>query len=396
MQPKKCDITGTVEISITRPTTGRTLEMFSVTRPDGTADVTSLTGIGRIHENERDSGLKSFVAQELSELIESPAVNPSPLVLPGLLVNILADTRKVFQSYLSRDLLSSGHNGFADFMVDLSMVSALLSRQPFLKLSAPSPRASSAFRSFLLENSTHRLIVFLNLFNRLAAKLLAFRGNGDIRGAKIHSDHFVGLDLLRSFAFGLDIDVILRSFLTKRCTCGLGVSEPVSLKITEDKLNSLPGSEKGETNRFIFLPEGKDPGVIVDAGRFEVLDGRMVFQSGLAVTRNPVDGSDSEISRETELRPDILVNHVVNFNAVSHYIRHSPIDPVTSISERLQGILYLGDLFRRRSQLTYCGQDKFSHLEVSYMIKSCIKIVSVSVPNSSPPLKGRYLLGDFL
>lgn len=341
--------------------------MFPVTRTASATNMAGLARIGWVYQNERNTSLKGLIAQELSELIEGPTVNPSALVLPNFLVNILSDARKIFQSYLGRDLLSSGYNGFADFMVNLSLISALLSRQPFLKLSTSSSRTSSAFGSFLLENRSHRSIMVLDPLNGLAAKLLAFRSYGDVSNSKIDAKNLIGLDRLRCFALGLDVDVILRAFFAERCTCGPRTSEPVSLEVSENQLNSLSGSEKGKTDRFILLSECKDPSIIVDAGRLKALDGRVVFQSGLTVGSNTVDCSDGKIGRETELRPDVPVNHVVNYHAVSKVLRHVLIDPVTSICERLQGILHLRYLLRRWGQLAYCSQNKFSHLRGSHI-----------------------------
>lgn len=147
--------------------------MLPISRPDRATDMAGLTCIGRIYKNERDSSLKSLVCQKLSELVEGPTVNPSPLVLSGLLVNILSDVRKVFQSYLSRDLLRPGHYGFADFVVYLSLIACFFARQSLLKLSTPSSRAPCTFHGFLLENSTHRCIMVLDQLNGLSAKILA-------------------------------------------------------------------------------------------------------------------------------------------------------------------------------------------------------------------------------
>ena len=330
--------------------------MFPVSDTNRPADMAGLTGIGRIYQDQRNACLKCLVAQEFSELVEGPTINPSSSISPGLLVNILSNSCKILQSYLSRDILSSDYNSLADFMVNLSLIPALLSRQPLLKLSTSSSRASCAFRSFLLENSSHGLIMFLNTIDRLAAKLLAFRGYCDIGNAKVDTKNFVGLNFFGRFALGLNIDVILIPLLTECRTRWLGAFEPTYLIVSVDQLNSLPRSEKGKTYRFVLLSEGKDPGVIVDTGRLKILDNRMVFQSGLTVGGNTVDRSDCEIGRETELVPDVLVNHVVNHYTVSKVLRHGLIDPVTSISKHLQGIIYLGYLFRRWGELTYCGQ----------------------------------------
>jgi len=368
--------------------------MFPVTRSDSAADMAGLTGIGRIDQHERDAGLKCLVAQKHSELIESPTVNPSTLILPSLLVNTLADARKILQSYLSRNLLSSGHNRFADFMVNLFLISALLARQSLLKLSASSSRASCTFHGFLLEGSSHRSVMGLDLLDRLAAKLLAFRGHRNIGDTKIYPQNRISPDLFRRFTLDLNIDVILRSFFAERSTCGLGTFEAIFLVVSGNQLNPLPGSEKGKADGFVLLSEGKDPGIVVDTGRLKVLDGRTVFQGGLAISCNPIDGSDGKIGGEAELRPDILVNHVVDYHAVSKVLGHVPIDPVTSIGERLQGILYLGYLFECWIQLANRGQYKFSHLRdrlhASYMN------VLESAPNSSRLPKGVGLLGVLL
>lgn len=339
--------------------------MFPITISDSTTNMACLAGIGRIYENQGDTCLQSLVTQELPELIEGPTINLSTLVLPNFLVNIFSDTSKIFQSYLSRNLLSSGHNCLTDFVVDRSLISALLARQSLLKLSASSSRASCTLRGFLLENSTHRGVMVFDLLNGLAAKLLTLRCHSDVSNAKIHTQNLIGLDLWRNLVLSLNIDVILRSFLAECRTGGLGTSEPVSLKVSEEKLDPLSGSEEGKTNLFVFLSEGEDPGIIVDTGRFKTLDGRMVLQSGLSVSRDSVDCSDSKIGRQTELRPDVLVNYVVNCHAISKVLRYVLVDPVTSISERLQGILYLGYLLRCWSQLAYSSQNEFSHLEVS-------------------------------
>lgn len=365
MQPKKRNVQSTIEISIARPTTRGTSEMFPISSTDRATCVTGLASTGRIYENQRDTSLQRFIAQKLSELIEGPTINPSALVLPNFLVNILSDTRKILKGYLSRDLLSSGHNCFADFMVNLSLISALLSRQQFLELSASSSGASCAFGSFLLENSTHRLIVFLNALDSLAAKLLTLRCHSDVSNSKIHTENLIGLDLHRNLALSLNIDVILRAFLAERRTGGLGTSEPSSLMVSENQLYSLSGSEEGKTDGFVFLSEGKYPGIVVDAGRFKVLDGGVVFKGSLTVGGNAINSSDSKISRQAELRPDVLVNYVVNYHTISKVFGDFLIDPVASISKHLQGILYLGYLLRRWSQPAYCSQNKFIHLEVS-------------------------------
>ena len=395
MQPKKCNVLGTIKISITRPVAGKTVEMFPVSDTELTTYMAGFGCIGRINQDQGDTSLLSLVCQEFSELIESPPIDSSSLSLPGFLVDIISDTRKVFQSYLCRYLLRPCYNCFTDFMVNLSLIAALLSRKSLLEFPTSSPRTPCTFGSFLLENSAHGLIMFLDFLDSLAAKHLTFGSYSDIRNTKIHSKNLVGLDLRRSNALGLDIDVILRSFFAERSTCRFEASEPVSLVVSENKLDSLPGSEEGKADRFIPLPEGKDPSVIVNAGGLEVLDRGTGLTGSLTIASNPIDSSDGEVSRQTELGPDIPVNNVVQFNAISNDSRNSLIDPIASIGKRLQSIIYLGYLVWSRCHLATCGQDKFSHFQGGSTISSYTNVLG-SVPNSSRPLKEEGLLGDLL
>jgi hypothetical protein len=364
MQPKKCYIGSPIKISITRPVTGMALEMFPVADTALTADMASLAGIGRINQNQRYTSLKSLIAQKFSELIECPTIDTPSLVSPYFLVNILSDPLKIFQSYLSWDLLGSGHNCFADFMVNLSLIAALLSRKSLLKLSASSPRTSCTFGSFLLENCSHRMIVFLDLLNGLPAKLLTFRSYSDICNTKINAKNLIGMGRFRGFALGLDVDVILRSFLAERCAGWYSSLKSIPLEVSEDQLDSLTGSEKSKANRFILLSEGENSRIIIDTGGFKDLDDRIILHSSFAVASNPIDGPNSEVSRQTKHRPDIPVNNMVKFNAIPNDSRNGLIDPITSIGKSLQSILYLGDLVGGRGHLATCGQYKFSHLEV--------------------------------
>ena len=96
MQPKKCNITGTIEISVTRPVTGSALEMFPVTDSSRTANMAGLASVSRINQNQGYPDSQSLVGQELSKLVESPTVNPSSLVPSNLLINIVSDTFQVF------------------------------------------------------------------------------------------------------------------------------------------------------------------------------------------------------------------------------------------------------------------------------------------------------------
>ncbi len=344
--------------------------MFPISDSPFSANVACLTGIGRVNQNQGYADLKSFVGQEFPELIESPTIDSPTLILPCLLTNIVSDSLKILKSNFSMDLPCSGHYGFADFMVNLSLVAALLSRKSLLKLATSASGTSCTFGSFLLKNCSHRLIVFLDFLNSLPAKLLTLRSYSNIGNTKINTKNLIGLDRLRGFIFGLNIDVALRAFLAKRGTGRLGTSEHIPLIVTKNQLDPLPGSQEGYTNLLVLLSEGKDPSIVVDAGRFKVLDNRIVEHSSLAITSNPVDSSDHEVSRQPELRPDILVNKVVDHHAISQICRYGLIDPVTSISKSLQSVLYLGYLIWGRCKLATCGQYKFSHLEVvSYMTK---------------------------
>lgn len=152
------------------------------------------------------------------------------------------------------------------------------------------------------------------------------------------------MDLFRCFALDLDIDVILGPLLTERSTGWLGTSEPILLIVSENQLDPLPGSEKGKADGFIFLSEGKDPGIVIDTCGLKVLDGGVVFQSGLAIGSNPADCSNCQIRRETKFSPNVLIDKTLDTNLVTKLSRRILVNPVASISKSFQSVFYLGCL----------------------------------------------------
>ncbi len=126
------NITGRVGVSMGRETTLNTPECIlrePVLTGNVEASAAFLRRISGINANHRDTGKFGFVFDIRSQLIEAPIGKPVSLPASGL--DSLADTDQIFETDSTSGALRRLNNGFRDAVINVFLISGLLTRYLF-------------------------------------------------------------------------------------------------------------------------------------------------------------------------------------------------------------------------------------------------------------------------
>ena len=120
-----------------------TRKRLAVSVSNSEAYCARLGGVIRLNCNQFHSKLQALVNQEDTQLIERPNVSSTPFFLATrFLVQVLSDASQIFYSYYFFVVSSRLDNAITNRMVEPSLKSSLLTRQPSQKSSAPMARTS--------------------------------------------------------------------------------------------------------------------------------------------------------------------------------------------------------------------------------------------------------------
>ena len=219
------------------------------------AIVTCLRRISRIHQYQFHAKLNALVGQEETQLIEAPAItSPTLSPVPGQLVSAFTYSSQVFQCNSLIVGFCFLHQLIADGVVHLRLKSSLPTRQPFLKLSTPTPTASRAFRGFLLETGSQVCVMVTNFCYLFSAVLVPLRGYCDVCSTQIHTQNFIRFLWQFWVRLKLNIYVIAAiQSLYQRCCFRLLPFQQSALIVTNRKRESCPTAKHPQADRPVVF-----------------------------------------------------------------------------------------------------------------------------------------------
>jgi hypothetical protein len=132
-----------IQIGITNKTAMTALKSFTRTirlpfdRVDVQAFVAHLGSVARVNHYYFDTSSNSLVGQEDSQLIKRPTIRASAFSLrPWLLIRSFSDSGQIFQCNARLTSFCLEHDGFADDMILIHLITPLSARQSFQDLVA--------------------------------------------------------------------------------------------------------------------------------------------------------------------------------------------------------------------------------------------------------------------
>ncbi len=228
---------------------------------------------------------------------------------------------------------------------------------PFQESSAITPGTPRAFRSPFLDGRSQLCIMVANRTYLFTAKLPSLRCDSYIGTPQIDTQHFFGMLRLWRFILDLNVDEILALARFIQCCTGWNATfKLANLIVSKLQKNMLPTSYQCQAHRLLFLPIGKDSGIVIGASRLKCLDFLFVFKRSLAIPSYPINRPDRKVGRQFELSANVFINKRLNPDVVRQFWVNRTVDVVASIRERLQGCLNLGNLVGRRLEFAANSQ----------------------------------------
>jgi hypothetical protein len=256
-----------------------------------------LGGIGRINVDHTNTGNRSLVVYELSELIETPRTMFMSLCL-GSDRCPLSDATEIFKGYQRRGVFGFHDKFLRDAMIDISLKPSLMARK-FLKMFFGTISATTLKIGF-------ECIKFGScLIDLLTRKHFSHRIHGYVLDSKINTENFFGYRRLvfRNFNYNAKIELFVHEN-----QIGLP-SDPVhfgSMVVTDFDRNLDPTMNGQERNRIKSFPR-KDS-LVVDNRPIRIKDrlDRLISFICFTCFRN---GSNRHLRGYVKLLSDISINN---------------------------------------------------------------------------------------
>jgi len=174
----------------------RRLSPYSIFAADAAhTAVAHLACVRRVHQHQGDARAYTLVGQEQAQLMEGPAVRPSPFRLgPRLPRGPLADARQIFQGDRPPRRDSPIDDALADGVIDLRLKAMFAPRQPCQSLPPASAAAPCAFRDVALDHPACACVAIPDRRHLLPAERVAVAGHGDSGPAQVNANYAVGVN----------------------------------------------------------------------------------------------------------------------------------------------------------------------------------------------------------
>jgi len=256
------DVTRSVKISVSHPTTGNTGELVLFSFAERTTTMANLTRILGINKLHSDAEALSLVRSEGLELAEGPSVDHSIQVLvPNLFA--LSDITKLLEPNSPEPSVTSDLDNLLAFVVIYPVNNAgLLARQPFQDV-------LSAFRAFTLQGSPSSPELIFSSRSQIPGKYIS-RSRVGVSDAEIDAD-CGAIDFGLIFVFDTDVDVPFVFLANHSGSRGVFPPERVSLVLSDLNRNMDALYNSRDRNSPVFLSIVKNYRVVVNAswGKFD-------------------------------------------------------------------------------------------------------------------------------
>jgi len=399
--PKSSNILTPIQICITSPSAMTTSKLlarpirFTMSRVDMVAIVASLRSISRLNKQDFYTMFYRFVNQELSQLVKRPTIaKPSFFLRSWLLIGALSDSRQIFQSNSLVMQFSPRYQSMADGVIYQALKAFLLARQPFQQFPTSASSTACASRSLLLEIHSKFGVMISNFGNFFTAKFISFRCNNNVSSTQIASKNIIGFDWFWWHRFKLNVQIISAIFALYQCGCfwGLPLQQP-NLVVTNSQLKSFSTSSSSQAYSPVFLPKRENTRIVSNASWSKVLNWLTIFLSRFPVTRNPSNRMNSQLSRQPEHFPDIVINKGLHRQLIGQVWRHGLIHVFASRSKGLKSCINFDGLLRRYFDLAGYCQDLFHKSIILQYVRLC-KIIKICSQTHTPHLFSRSAIVD--
>jgi hypothetical protein len=331
---------------------------------DVQAFVAHLGGVARINHHHFDSSPNRFVGQENSQLIKCPTIGASAFGLrPRLLIGSFSDSGQIFQSNARRTRFCLGHNGFADDMILIRLITSLSARQSFQDLTASTPCRSSTFRGFALERCSGSSKSVSSRLDIFTTPTITIAGNGNVRTPQIDTDYSDWFGNVWRGGLNLDVDVVVTiSMSTELSRCWFLAVKINSLIFSNIQRNAMTTIHQRQADNVVLLPEVKNSSIVIDASRVKRLYRLLFSFSGFPIGSDSSANTNSQVSTQPKHGSQVLIDQILNGYRACGLGLDCLVSIVATISKSLQCCLDLGDVFRSWTKFANDGKYLFHAL----------------------------------
>lgn len=227
-------------------------------------------------------------------------------------------------------------------MVEPSLKSSFLARQPFSKSCAPAARASRAFNSFLLETFS-QICVVAQLIYCVGIPVVPLTRISDKLSTQIDTRAFVRVDNFRWLWLNLDLNVILPRLSFNQCGRGWCFStQQMLLVITNQQWERISPIFQRQLNCPVVFVKAKYSGIVSGTSRFKLLNWTVLKFRCFAIARNSENCLTDHVGWQLKCLFTVMVSFFMDSQSTCNFWVNCKVNSVTTISETLKcGINFL-------------------------------------------------------
>ena len=335
-------------VSIAFPPT-LALKRLAVSAPNSEAGRARFGSVSGRNSNQFDPEFQALVSQKYAQLIERPTISPASFFfVTWLLIQVLCDTSQIFYSYYFFVISSRLDNAITNRMVEPSLKSSLLTRQPFQKFSAPAARTPRANTCFLLESLPQVGVMVAPLIYCIGIPIISFTRISNRSSTQIDTQALISngrrgvladISCVRVNGFGclrlnLNLNVILpRLPLNQSSRSWYFSAQQVPLIITNQQWETVSTIFQRQLNRPVMLIKVEYSCIVSRASWLKFLD-RTVFKFRcFAIARDSRNCLTDQISWQLKSLFTKVVSLFMDSQSTRNFWVNCRVDPVTAISK---------------------------------------------------------------
>lgn len=367
-------------VSIALPAT-LTRKKLAASIANSQARSTRFGSVSGWNSNQFDSKFQAFVSQEDTQLIERPTISSTSLFFATRFpVQVIPDASQIFYSYYFFIISSRLDNAIANRMVEPSLKSSLLTRQPFQKFFTSTARTSRAFTSLLLKSFSQVSVMVAQLIYCVGIPIVSFTRISNGSSAQVNPQTLIRIICFRWFGFNLNLDVILSRLPFNQCGRSWRDStQQMSLVIANQQWEKVSSVFQRQLNRPVIFVKAKYSCIISRAGGLEFFNWTPFKLRTFAITGHPRNRLTDQVSWKFKQLFRQMVNFFMDSQSTRNFWVNCRVDPVTAISKALKrGINLLRQNFINPKLATNC-KHLFCHL--CSIFHTCIPSQLVSAPD---------------
>lgn len=339
--------------SVAALNTSKIISRWSVPLVDMVAHWTGLGSICSSHEHKGYACKSSLVLDETSKLSECPGMLSTALSFSNR--HSGSDAFEVFDGNHSTSVFGFSNNFLGDAMIGMCMKSPFFSRNP---LEMPFSTSSSSF----LETRFNSGISFSCYIDLLSTNRNSIAVSGNIDNSQIYpkSSYCIEFGRLRDFNHNGKIEY---SISKDKVSLPSDSIQSDLLILSNSDWNNLPSVIRQDRNGFKLSP-GKDALVIDNSP----IRSEFGFDSSIPLISfgDFSNRPDSQLCREFELVPHIIINNLLKLNLISSPHFKSNIGNVVARFVKLMHSL-------KKSVMLFFRGIEFNHKRLHHSIDNGIQ-----------------------